>query len=344
MSWKIKAGPPKPREKSALPDLWLIIPLVCLLATFKVWDYYYNSSDMLDRTWVSNMILSMGSLFSLATGFFIWNLQKRHRELHQAYTQLKNMQDNLVQSEKLASVGRVVSGIVHELNTPLVTMQGYTQMILKGVVKEEAMTSVALIHKQAERCHKIVRDLLTYARWDKPKFREMPVQELIDLAVASMPPDFHTEVTVKKNYPPGSVTMEGDREQLQRVLVNLLMNAWQAMQESKKSFPKQIDISLTPKEKYLMIYLTDNGPGIPEEIVSKIFEPFYTTKAAGKGTGLGLSLTQAILHMHQGKIEVFSEEGEGATFKIELPYKIAEGEALVAYEESLKTASAEKAF
>lgn len=309
------------RPKTALPDLWLIIPLVCLLGTFKVWDYYYNSPDLLDRTWVSTLILSMGTLFSVATGFFVWNLERRHQEVHQAYHQLKEMHDQLVQTEKLASVGRVVAGIVHELNTPLVTMQGYTRMLMKGVVQDDAVSNAALIHRQAERCHKIVRDLLTYSRWEKPKFQDVDVEELLRLAIANMPPEFHADVTIEKKCGPGQTVIKGDAEQLQRVFLNLLMNAWQAMQEDQVP-DKRIKISLRPALHHVQVLIRDNGPGIPEEHQAKIFEPFYTTKPAGKGTGLGLSLSQAILQMHQGKLEVQRDgKSKGAAFLVTLPYE-----------------------
>jgi two-component system NtrC family sensor kinase len=313
----------RPKAKTELPDLWLIIPLVCLLATFKVWDFYFNSADQLDRTWVSTLILSMGSLFSLATGFFIWNLQRHHRQVHEAYHELKEMQEQLIQAEKLASVGRVVAGIVHELNTPLVTMQGYTRMLMKGVDKEEDASNAALIHRQAERCHRIVRDLLTYSRWDTPKFRNVDMKQLLDLSLANMPPEFHAEVQVEKQYAPAPAAVEGDPEQLQRVFLNLLMNAWQAMQENNTP-KKRIRLSINPGLQQLQVRVQDNGPGIPEEIQMKIFEPFYTTKAAGKGTGLGLSLSQAILLMHQGRLELKSEEGQGAVFTVEIPFKKSE--------------------
>lgn len=261
----------------------------------------------------------MGTLFSAATGFLIWSLERRHHQVQEAYHQLKEMQDQLIQTEKMASVGRVVAGIVHELNTPLVTMQGYTRILMEGVAKEEAADNIALIHKQAERCHKIVRDLLTYARWDKPKFRKVSLNELLDLSLANMPPAFQQEVEVRKHYPDAHVEIQGDPEQLQRVFLNLFMNSWQAMQEAEMSGRPQMDLTMVRTPQKIQIKVKDNGPGIPKEIQAQIFEPFFTTKPAGKGTGLGLSLSHAILLMHGGNIHVESEATPGTTFKVELP-------------------------
>lgn len=330
----------------------LLIFLVCLLLTFMVWDHYFNSADQLDRNFVSNLILAMGTLFSISAGLLVWSLEsgksylekeiirrtdellekerqavaaeahreeaeRRHREVQKAYDQLKEAQQQLMQSEKLASIGRVVAGIVHELNTPLVTMQGYTRMLMKGVVKEEAQSNAQLIHRQAERCHKIVRDLLTFARWEKPRKISADLCQLLDFTLENLPPEFHQEVEIIRNYPSKPVMLALDFDQVQRVFLNLLMNAWQAMEEKKGH--KKVHIQVQAALEEVQVFISDNGPGISKENLGKIFEPFFSTKPAGKGTGLGLSLSYAILQMHEGKISVQSEEGKGTTFVLQFP-------------------------
>jgi two-component system NtrC family sensor kinase len=296
-----------------------VVLLLCLLVTIKIWDFYVNNIDPLERNWVSMMILAMGSLFSVATGLMIWNLERRNKQVQKAYRQLKEANEQLIQSEKLASIGRVVAGIVHELNAPLVTMQGYTQMLMKGVIKEEAESSAALIHKQAERCHKIVRALLTYARSDQPKIRPVVLKDVIELSLSHMPPEFHRDVQIRKHYPASPLEIPADPDQLERVFTNLFMNAWQAMQEKEMKNTPQIDLTLSQGPQKALIEVHDSGPGIPKDLQLKIFEPFFTTKPAGKGTGLGLSLCYSIIAMHEGSLCVESEPGLGTSFKIELP-------------------------
>ena len=349
-----KTAMQKSFPRQAHLHLSLIIFLVCLLATFKIWDYYFNSSDILDRTWVSTLILLMGTLFSVATGFLIWTLEsgknyleseikrrteeliekereaaaaeakslearRKREEIEEAYRRLQELQAQLIQSEKLASVGRVVAGIVHELNTPLVTMQGYTNMLIKGVVLEDGKSSLELLHRQAERCHKIVRSLLTFSRKEEIHLEPVDLGLLIDRNLEELQEEFKKEgVRVSKKYPKEKVILQADPEQLQKLFTNILVNGCHALQEVP-SGQRHITVGLTSAEHSVQIYFEDTGPGIAPENIQKIFEPFFTTKAAGKGTGLGLSLCHGIAAMHGGQIDVHSKVGKGTTFTIDLP-------------------------
>lgn len=337
----------------------LIVFLVCLLFTFLIWDHYFNSQDPLDRQWVSTLILMMGTLFSISSGLFVWSLEsgknylekevkrrteklvqkeketvaaearrdeaeRRHREVEEAYKKLQEAQDQLVQSEKLASIGRVVAGIVHELNTPLITMAGYTKLLLshvKDIAEEELESSLQIIDRQSERCHKIVRDLLTFARWDRPRPRSVDLCELIDTVLTNLPLEFQADrIEVTKKYPDSHPILKVDPDQLQRVFLNILINVWHVLKEI--SLPRQLGIEVIVTGEFVQVFFTDTGPGIAKENLDKIFEPFFTTKPAGKGTGLGLSLSYAIIQMHGGKINVQSESGKGTTFVVELPLKV----------------------
>lgn len=342
--------------------LSVIIFLVCLLFSFLAWDHYFNSQDPIDRTFVSNLVLAMGVLFSISAGLLVWSLEsgktyleqeivrrteelvakekeaavaetkrseteRRHHELEAAFRQLKETQDQLIQSEKLASIGRVVAGIVHELNTPLVTMAGYMKLLMRAGFDKDVKGHLELVDRQAERCRKIVRDLLTYARWDKPKFKPVDLCRLIETTLAGMPVEFHREtIRLIKEYPEPSPVLEADSDQLQHVFSNLLVNAWQAFDEIHSL--KQIKIAVIPNKDTVRVFFTDTGPGIAKENLDKIFEPFFTTKSSRKGTGLGLSLVYAIVQMHGGKITVQSEAGKGAVFVVELPFKQASMEHL----------------
>ncbi len=325
----------QPRKKSASESklrLSVIIFFVCLLFSCLAWDHYFNSQDPIDRTFVSNLVLAMGILFSICAGLLVWSLEsgkanaeRRHHELEVTFGQLKETQAQLIQSEKLASVGRVVAGIVHELNTPLVTMGGYMKLLMRSEVTAEMKSHLEVVDRQAERCQKIVRNLLTYARWDKPKFKPVDLCELLERTLAGMPIELHNEeIHLIKEYPEHSPVLEADGDQLQHVFSNLLINAIQAFDETQPL--KQIKIAVIPSPDMVQIFFNDTGPGILKDNLDKIFEPFFTTKPAGKGTGLGLSLVYAIVQMHGGTITVQSESGKGTAFVVELPLKQASAE------------------
>lgn len=349
-----KAGQEKKGEGKKLHFSMLIF-LVCLLLTFVAWDHYFNSSDPLDRAFVSNLILGMGILFSVCAGYLVWSLesgkaylqnevkrrtdeliqkereaaaseartaeaQRKHREIEEAYQKLQETQDQLIQSEKLASIGRVVAGVVHELNSPLITVQGYVRQLLSGAKRspEEITRSLEIIARQSERCSRTVRDLLTFSRKEKPKFQVVDVCKLLDNSIENLSLELTADkVEIVKKFPDEFIGIHADPDQLQQVFSNLLVNAWHALRESPHD--RKLCVTLVNTGESLQVFITDNGAGISKENLNKIFEPFFTTKPAGKGTGLGLSLSHAIVHMHGGKMAVESEENKGTTFLIQLP-------------------------
>lgn len=341
-------------SKSRL-HLSLIIFLVCLLFTFLLWDHYFNSNNPLDREWISSLILFMGTLFSISTGFLVWTLesgksylekevqrrteeliekqreavaaearsleaQRKQKEVEEAYRQLEEVQGQLIQSEKLASLGRVVAGLVHELKTPLITMSGYDNLILKGSAGITIPQCAGMIERQIQRCLRIVQDLLTFARHEKLHLCAVDLPALIDRIQEEMPVGFKDDgiEVMKQSSERTSAVIQADSDQIERLFVNLFINSWQALKETSGG-EKRIGIRILNAEDSVQIFFTDNGPGITKENLDKIFEPFFTTKPAGQGTGLGLSLCCGIVGMHHGKINVQSEVGKGTTFFIELP-------------------------
>lgn len=355
---KNEARPAKVKKSARHLHLSLIIFLVCLLLTFMVWDHYFNSNDPLTREWISTIILLMGTLFSISTGFLVWTLesgksylekeverrteelvekerekaaaearsleaQLKHKEVEEAYRRLEEVQDQLIQSEKLASLGRVMAGIVHELKTPLITMNGYSNLILKGGAEVSAPQCAEIIERQTKRCLKIVQDLLTFSRHEKIHLRAVDLPALIDKVHKELPVEFKQDgIEVLKQYPEGERTViQADPDQLERLFVNLFVNSWHALKEHGGK-EKKISVRVLTAGNSAQIFFTDNGPGIEKENLGKIFEPFFTTKPAGQGTGLGLSLCSGIVGMHHGKINVQSEAGKGTSFFIELPMEL----------------------
>jgi len=242
-------------------------------------------------------------------------LEKRVEERTQ---ELKKTQEQLVQSEKLASLGKLAAGIAHEINNPLTGILTYSSLLLKeskdnSQVKED----LEVIVNETTRCRKIVKGLVEFARQTEPSKTPADVNEVVDktLSLLEHQAIFHNISIVKKlneNLP----TIMVDVDQIQQVFVNIILNAAEAMSEGGTL---TIESKLDSEKRFLKVSFTDTGSGIPRENLSKIFDPFFTTKRSGKGTGLGLSVSYGIIQRHNGILEVKSQLGKGSTFTIKLP-------------------------
>ncbi len=344
----------KSDPKEARLHIWLLVPLFCLGITFQLWGYYYNSDFLISRTWISGIILVLGTLLSILIGYFIWSLEsgrdylrkeikrrseellekeretvlavarsvaakQRQFELEEAYRKLQEAQEQLVQSEKLASIGRVLAGVVHEVNSPLVTIQGYVRQMKENRTDAETLSALNVIERQAIRAHSMVQDLLFFMRRKKINPLGLDPRKLADEVLEACAPECRrTGVTVEKRYADSLPKFTADPDQIRRVLVNLVINAVQALEE-QHSVERKIILQILPAEKSVQFFVTDTGCGIAKANLKKIFEPFFTTKPAGKGTGLGLSLSAGIIQAHGGTLSVESEEGKGTTVVVDLP-------------------------
>ncbi|MBW2306808.1 MAG: PAS domain S-box protein [Deltaproteobacteria bacterium] len=232
----------------------------------------------------------------------------------------KRMQEQLIQSEKLAALGMMVSGVAHELNNPLTGIQGYSEYLLskKSEISEKVLQDVQVIHQEARRAADIVRNLLTFARQQESKETLLNLNSIIRSVMELQA--FHLSrgnIEVVLNLDEDIPSMVGDFNQLQQVLLNILNNAREAISETKER--GTIIIQSRYEWPFARIEIQDDGPGIREGIKNRIFDPFFTTKPVGKGTGLGLSIAFGIIKEHGGNIYADSEPGKGATFVIELP-------------------------
>jgi len=249
-----------------------------------------------------------------------------YQELGEKYQELQRIQTRLVQSEKLVSLGQLLSGIAHELNNPLTTILLSTQMLRQRIplnLEEEAIQ----LEKESFRAVNIVRSLLDFVR-QKPIRRDpLDVVAVLDESVklTKSQLDLHN-VILKTDYSKASSLVIGDPYRLQQVFINVINNACQAMAEQKRSRVLKIRIeegeSRLETEKqdiFTRIIFQDTGPGIPPENLPFLFEPFFTTKTDGKGTGLGLPIAHGIVIQHEGHIWVESLPGEGARFYVEIP-------------------------
>ncbi len=236
------------------------------------------------------------------------------------YHNLKSTQAELVQSEKLAGIGRLIAGVAHELNNPLTSVIGFSQLALGSHDIQEIHQHLPIIHSQALRCNAIVRDLLLFARRKKPSYQCVDPCCLIEETVRGLGIELEKgKINVRKDFPASPVSFYADPKLLQQVFTNILVNACQVLE--RISHERMIEIKVRAAGDRLQLSFKDNGLGIPKEILPKIFDPFYTTKEIGKGTGLGLSLSYGIVKDHGGVISVESVLGKETVFFIDLPLK-----------------------
>jgi PAS domain S-box-containing protein len=246
--------------------------------------------------------------------------------------------EQLVQQEKLAAIGQLVSGVAHELNNPLASVMAFSQLVLTTASDDAAREdALQTIHAEAKRAAKIVSNLLTFARQHPPQRTTTAVNEVISsvlemrrYALAVHGVELHEKLD--GSLPP----IWADPFQLQQVLLNLVGNAEQALAGWEGE--KRISVRSETRGGRIVVTVSDTGPGIPSAEIDRVFNPFYTTKGIGKGTGLGLSVSDGIIREHGGSIRVESV-GRGASFIIELPIIAPPGAEPVVVAEPTVTAS-----
>jgi PAS domain S-box-containing protein len=235
-------------------------------------------------------------------------------------TELKRLKDQLYHSDKLASIGLLVSGVAHEINNPLTGAIAYSELLQMKVKDEEVLGDLKKIQDSAERCKKIVDNLLTFSRQRTPTKSLESINGIIDRAIDLRAYWLKSSgIEVVRNYD-AVTTVFVDAQQIQQVILNILLNAEQAIVNSGRR-DGQIVFSTKYERDHreVSIMVRDNGPGIPPSSLPKIFDPFFTTKPVGIGTGLGLSISHGIITEHGGTIQAANAEGGGAVFTIDLP-------------------------
>lgn len=244
--------------------------------------------------------------------------------LQSSRSQLETAQAQLVQSEKLSALGEFVAGIAHELNNPLAAVVGFSEMLKEENLNSRCRHHSDMIFKAAQRCQRIVSLLLSFARPQQSERKPVRVNTLVESVLEIVGYPLRTSnIELVTQLDPELPLILADGNQIQQVLLNILNNARQAIEENKQD--GRIAITTTTFRSNVRIIIQDNGPGIPQEILPRIFNPFFTTKGVGKGTGLGLSLCYGIIKEHGGNITPASGKGEGATFTIDLPAVEANG-------------------
>ncbi len=242
------------------------------------------------------------------------------------------LEAQLTQSEKLSSIGLLAAGVAHEVNTPLAVISSYTQMLAKQLRSDPALAArldpvLSKITQQTFRASEIVNGLLNFSRTSGAEFVRIDLNQLLRDSAILLEHQFKTaRIRIETDLDPGLVPVQGNQGKLQQVILNLMLNAKDAMQgASQAESGGLIRIhTYTSANHFAVMEITDSGAGIAPEHLHRIFDPFFTTKTnpqpgQHKGTGLGLAVSYGILQEHGGKISVESSHGEGTTFRLEIP-------------------------
>jgi PAS domain S-box-containing protein len=242
-------------------------------------------------------------------------------EARNAAAEIERQREAIQQQEKLAAFGSLLAGIAHELNNPLSMVIGHSQMLAETAAAPEIGARAAKILSAAERCARIVRTFLAMARQRKTERRSVNIRETIDAAIELVAYGLRSSgIEVTCFIPPGLPAAFADSDQLHQIVINLLINAQQALEDSPP--PRRItvvaDVADTSARE-LLVTFADNGPGVPAEIASRIFDPFFTTKPMGVGTGIGLAVCRGIIEAHGGSLQLATNSGPGARFELRIP-------------------------
>jgi signal transduction histidine kinase len=243
-----------------------------------------------------------------------------NEKLNDYIDKLHKTQRQLIQAAKLSSLGQLSAAVAHELNNPLAGILVYARLakekIVKGVIdKEKLKGNMEKIESAIKYCNNIIQGLLDFARQTEPLLRPVTVGRAIDKAMSLAGHQIKMKtIEVSRTDAPSQSLVVADFNQLVQVIINLILNAVQAMKEGGR-----LNISTSQEDSQVKIAISDTGDGIPPENMEKLFTPFFTTKEDVKGVGLGLAISYGIIERHGGKIEVRSEVGKGSTFTIVLP-------------------------
>src|SRR5688500_1320650 len=255
-----------------------------------------------------------------ATGVRIEALMRDVSERKRLEDQARDLYHQLLQAEKLAALGQTISGVAHELNNPLATILTWAERLSQRPVDEQTRRGLDTILGESERAAKIVRNLLTFARKRHTTRAMVDLNQVVRETLALRRYEQRlSNITILEAFASGLPSVFADPHQIQQVMLNLIINAEQAMLSAHGRGTLIIRTWHDPQKDAVVLEVHDDGPGVPEDVQPRIFDPFFTTKDVGKGTGLGLTVAYAIVQEHNGRITVKSGASGGASFYVELP-------------------------
>ena len=236
-------------------------------------------------------------------------------------TEQRILEAQIIQSDKMASIGQLVSGVAHELNNPLTSIAGLAELLLERPAHLELPREhLRVIYDQASRAGRIVRNLLTFARKGVPEKTAVDLNDVVQRTSLLIVYELQLHgIELESDLAPEAPLVLGDRYELQQVLLNLVTNAVQAVSGLEPGKPRRITLSTTRSGEEVVLRVRDSGPGVPKDLVPYLFTPFFTTKAPGEGTGLGLSLSYGLVKAHEGVLEYDAPPQGGAEFRVTLP-------------------------
>ncbi len=240
-----------------------------------------------------------------------------HQSVTRDITERKQMEEHLQQSQVLASLGEMTAGIAHEVNNPLAAILLYSELIDRAGLTPAARKDLKVIRSEAKRASNIMKGLLTYSRKAEPITRRLDIQKILKKVVGMRKYQEHVrDIDVEVKLADGSLRILGSSAQLTQLFMNIIVNAEEAVENSDR---KRIVVTSEAHEGMVRISIADSGIGIPEERLTQVFVPFFSTKPTGKGTGLGLATCHGIVTAHGGSIRAENNDMGGATFIVELP-------------------------
>ncbi len=239
-----------------------------------------------------------------------------YEETCRAYEDLRKTQEQLLQSEKMSAVGQLIAGVAHELNNPLTAILGYAELLESEGLNTRAQDYVSKLFKQAQRTHRVVQNLLSFARQRKPEREEVDIRKVLDETLALRDYDLKTNnIRVEREAPTEPALVVADPHQIEQVFLNIINNAVDAILETGRT--GKVKVRIFWQNGHVCTQFTDDGPGLKDP--KRIFDPFYTTKSVGKGTGLGLSICYGIVKEHGGDITANNSPEGGAVIEVKLP-------------------------
>ncbi len=264
----------------------------------------YSSND-------ENMMVAVGR--QLATTI---EKVRLYEETCRAYEDLRKTQEQLLQSEKMSAVGQLIAGVAHELNNPLTAILGYAQLLESEGLNDRASDFVRKLFKQAQRTHRVVQNLLSFARQRTPQKQEVDIRKIVDETLALREYDLKVNnILLERETMVDAPSVTADPHQLEQVFLNIINNAVDAILEGGKG--GKLKVRIHGVDGQVRVEFLDSGVGIKD--ANRIFDPFYTTKSVGKGTGLGLSICYGIIKEHGGDITAHNRPEGGASVEIRLP-------------------------
>jgi signal transduction histidine kinase len=242
--------------------------------------------------------------------------------------QMRQMLSQIAQAEKMASLGQLAAGVAHEINNPLTGVLLYASLVSEAIDQDNPLKEdVNCIIEDAQRCKDIVKGLLTYSRQTSPTKETLELNDLVTQSLGFIRDQkLFMQVHVVRDLSDEMMPIYGDRNQLSQVIINLVMNAIDAME---RVGTLTLRTYRSPKEAMVCLEISDTGCGISKENLPKIFDPFFTTKEPGKGTGLGLSTVYGIVESNGGMVRVKETSENGTTFIVELPIHAESSQTLV---------------